>query len=41
MPLAQSAIVRTLAELDRGGFLIFDTACDGLVRFDTHGAVTD
>lgn len=36
-----SAIVRTLAELDQGGFLIFDIACDGRVRLDTDGAVTD
>lgn len=36
-----AAIVRTLAELDQGGFLIFDIACDGRVCFDTDGAVTD
>ncbi|CAN5245814.1 nucleotidyltransferase domain-containing protein [soil metagenome] len=36
-----SAIVRTLAELDQGGFLIFDIACDGRVCFDADGALTD
>lgn len=35
-----SPIVRTFAELDQGGFLIFDIACDGNVHFDSDGSLT-
>jgi predicted nucleotidyltransferase len=34
-----SPIVRTLAELDQGGFLIFDIACDGKVHVDVDGTL--
>lgn len=34
-----SPIVRSLAELDRSGFLTFDIACDGRICFDLDGAV--
>lgn len=34
-----SPIVRALAELDQGGFLIFDIACDGKVCFDLDGTL--
>jgi hypothetical protein len=36
-----SPIVRTLEELDQGGFLIFDIACDGQVVFDADGSVAN
>lgn len=32
-------IVRTLDELDRSGFLVFDIACDGVLLDDTDGRV--
>lgn len=35
-----SPIVRTLAELDHSGFLIFDIACDGKVCFDLDGSLS-
>lgn len=35
-----SPIVRTMAELDQGGFLTFDIACDGKVCFELDGAVS-
>lgn len=34
-----SPLVRTSAELDQGGFLMFDIACDGRVCFDRHGEI--
>lgn len=32
-------IIRTLDELDRSGFLVFDIACDGIVLHDRDGRV--
>ncbi len=32
-------IIRTLAELDRSGFLVFDIACDGVVLDDPDGRI--
>jgi hypothetical protein len=34
-----SPLVRTLDELDRSGFIVFDIACDGRVVFDPTGRV--
>jgi predicted nucleotidyltransferase len=36
-----SPIVRTFDELDQGGFLVFDIACDGRVVFDRDEAVAN
>lgn len=34
-----SPIIRAFDELDRSGFLLFDIACDGDIRFDRSGDV--